>query len=150
MEYKNRFKKNWKLGVSSSDIQTLEEQIGVKLPADLVVHYLQVNGCIPVNQIFENEEGEFVIHGIMPMRESDCHRSDISLEGTYQDLVLSRKVLRKSLLPFASDEGGNLFCCSLRKRDCGKVYFVTNEEMLSGEPFRLVAESFKSLVDGLR
>jgi len=149
MDYVKQFKRNSRFAVSNSDVQKLEDRIGVKLPEDLTSHYLKVNGGIPIKQLFESEEGEFFIHGIMPLRGGDCHPSDISLEGTYQDLVMTRKVLRKSLLPFASDEGGNMFCCSLRKRDFGHVYFVTNEEMLSGERFRLVAKSFKCIIDGL-
>ncbi len=105
-----------------------------------------MNGGIPKKSVFGSGEDAWHIHEIMPLRKQDAGSEGISLEETYRQHALDQKHLSKHLVPFAIDEGGNWYCVSLKKRDYGALYFVTDEEMISGEPFRKVAQSFAELI----
>jgi cell wall assembly regulator SMI1 len=149
MKYVDRFRTNWRRGVTQSGIDQVEDNLRIKLPDDLRSHYRKVNGGIPKKNRFRCGDDIYPIHEIMPLRRRDVQQSGISLEETYQQHCIDQKNLNKYLLPFAIDEGGNWYCVSLKKRDRGAVYFVTDEEILSRLPFRKVANSFAELIEGL-
>lgn len=135
-------------GLEEKYIRQFENQVGVQLPVDLRQLYRIVNGGYFKHPEFECNGEQYVLHGLFALRESDC-ANDLSVEGVYMDFCVRRKLLRRSLIPFASDEGGSLFCVSVLKRDNGAVYFVTDEEMLSGLPYRKVASSLKEILNSL-
>lgn len=150
MRYVDRFRKNWRRGVTLAGIDRFEQEFGIQLPDDVRSHYRKVNGGIPKQNRLPCGDDDFArIHAIIPLRDQDAQQNGISVEGTYRQHAVEQKHLSKYLVPIAIDEGGNWYCVSLKKRDFGAIYFVTDEEIISGEPFTKVARSFAEMIRGL-
>ncbi len=97
-------------GLSTKELARAEKRLGVPIPAPLVALYREINGGVPLNDVFEDEHGEdHLIAGLIPMLKPRVE-GDTTLEETYKRFREEQKVLEKSELPFARDVGGNLFC----------------------------------------
>ena len=61
--------------------------------------------------------------------------------------VVDEDVLSRTLVPFASDGGGNMFCLSVAADDYGLVYYLDFERDSDAEDFKtLVASSFEEFL----
>lgn len=102
------------------DIRKIEVQIGLKLPLQLVEHYLQYNGGVPDRTYFYSEEADIEtnVQTFLPFRY--VNEIGITIEDRYVD-YRNRKIMPEKLLPFASDAGGNKFCIDI---ETGQIYIV--------------------------
>jgi hypothetical protein len=61
--------------------------------------------------------------------------------------VVDEDVLSRTLIPFASDGGGNMFCLSVASADYGFVYYLDFERDSQAENFKtLIARSFEDFL----
>lgn len=57
------------------------------------------------------------------------------------------KIVPKWLIPFADEEGGNLFCYSLRQNELGAIYYYNHEFEYGENPEEHISYISKSLED---
>ena len=67
-------------------------------------------------------------------------------------LLRTDEVIPDWLVPFADEEGGNLFCFSVRETDSGSIYYYDHEFEYGDNPEKHItylAESMKVFIDSL-
>lgn len=140
--------------IERSSIAGLEKLVGFKLPASFVQLYLKSNGGIPSRSWVVTEDG------YEPMQISDFktiffegaeNASDTGfIEGCYK-LMCERHVIPHTLLPFATDDGGNFFCLDMLN-GCVVFYavdtFREDVSMAANQiaAQRMVAKSFDQFI----
>jgi len=126
--------------------------MGVSFPDEMKFHYLRNNGGIPENPCWETEDGEpYCVSEFLPIKYT--YKGGITLEDTYKRLV-EKKVLPKTLIPFAVDWGGNFFCVNPN----GHVYFYATDawsdelsfEENQRESAQLLCESLSYFIEQLK
>jgi len=136
--------------LKSEDFEEIEQALNIDLPIEFKEHYLNYNGGYPENDIYTwANGGKTTINAFASLKYPSL---GISLEDTYRDLVLLEKYLPIGIVPFATDDGGNFFCISVRDKDFGAIYYCNNdhyniknkEECLSA-----IDKSFKHFINNL-
>jgi cell wall assembly regulator SMI1 len=135
--------------VDNSDLESVEHELGIIFPPEFREHYLAYNGGCPGNDIYIWPNGGRTSINIFASIKAEGF---INLEKTYRDMVLLESYLPVGIVPFATDDGGNLFCISARQQDFGTVYYhnndhynITNKE----EALTILDRSFKHFIDNL-
>lgn len=62
-------------------------------------------------------------------------------------LLNDEKIIPTWLIPFADEEGGNLFCFSVREKDKGAIYYYTHEFEFGDNPENHIVYLTQSLFD---
>ncbi|GET46465.1 SMI1/KNR4 family protein [Capnocytophaga felis] len=123
-----------------ADIDNFEMKIGLKLPQDFKEHYLKFNGGYPsfeyvkgVRNVFTINSFDSIKYGILPIEKliDDFKESGVDFNNK---------------IPFANDNGDNIFLISLDDSDYGKVYIIESE-FLEDKNFILVSESFTDFMN---
>lgn len=110
--------------VNKADIEQIEKDLGIVFPNDFVRHYLQHNGGYPEADTYKWHNGESTtVNTFYSLKYEGFGK----IEDTYENLVLAEKYLPSGLVVFATDDGGNFFCVSVREEDYGKVYYFNND-----------------------
>ena len=107
--------------LEESNISEFEEELDVELPDNLKKLLLKFNGGVLDGEL-ENYAFSFlrpIKHGIN------------TLEVAIDDLQITEQHIPREEIPFADDQGGNVFTISTRENDYGNIYFW---EMGVGEP----------------
>ncbi len=137
--------------VTLHDIQSVEKEIGLVFPKEMIDHYLRFNGGFAERNRWEYEEGEFhCVHGFIPIKHPSGSRKTI--EEVYKKMI-SKNLLPKTFIPFARDPGGNFFCTD----ENGKVYYYVMDvwddelsiEQNQKTATELICNSFAEFIDGL-
>jgi|GEM_PF-153509 len=134
--------------LSSDDIESAENELGVKFPNTLVDFYKKVNGGYFIRNCWKTSDDTIYIVGqILPIKHT-LTSSKISLENSYS--TLSReKMLPIGFIPFAIDFAGNYFCVSAKD---GKVYWLSHEHSIEDEfdkAVTVISDGIKEFVGGL-
>jgi len=106
-------------------IETLEVQIGYKLPDDYKRFLLTTNGGAPVNRAIDvkenGENSEWLVRYFFGLHDGEFWAS---LKKAI-DTLEGRKP--KQFIPIANDYGGNNFLLDLSEKNFGKVSFWNHE-----------------------
>lgn len=117
--------------VNKADIAQIEESLGIVFPGDFILHYLQYNGGYPEADTYNCLNGETTtVNTFYSLKYEGFGK----IEDTYVNLVLSEKYLPTGIVIFATDDGGNFFCLSVRENDYGKVYYFNNDHFDKTNP----------------
>lgn len=135
--------------ITLEEIKEVENKLNINFPREFIDHYLKYNGGVPENGKYLWPEG-----GKTKIRFSSIKYEGFvnNLEESYEDLVLTESYLPSGIVPFANDEGGNLFCISTRKEDYGVVYYCNNDHYNTSnkeECFTQLDKSFRHFIDSL-
>ena len=130
--------------ITQSDIRKLESDLGIRLPEAMRSHYLQFNGGTPNLDWFPmtDDWDAIWIHKFLPIATRDGEESTI--QSVYAR-VAGNTGYPRSLVPFAIDPGGNLFCVDT---DSGAIHYWltdTYDEALTDAENRLKAD--RHLID---
>ena len=110
--------------LNRSDIAEVEKELNVNFPHDFIVHYLNYNGGYPQSDTYQWTSGErTTINTFFSLKYDGFDK----IETVYENLVLVEKYLPIGIVPFATDDGGNLFCISVREKDFGNIYYFNND-----------------------
>ncbi|MFJ3485591.1 SMI1/KNR4 family protein [Pseudomonas sp. NPDC090202] len=144
--------------IGESDISELERAIGYSLPKEFKDFYLAGNGGVPNRDWWDSsDEYEPVrvkkFKSIAPSSAEDAR--DTKFVGGCYELMIEKNVIPSTLLPFATDDGGNFFCLGLVD---GEVCFFATDSFDSdvdasvnhARAYRWLAASFTHFVEGLK
>lgn len=121
--------------LSLEDIQEFENEFQVKLPIELKELLLKYNGGV-----FDGEMQDYAFGLLMPIKYGIN-----TLEESIDTLQITEEHIPKEEIPFADDQGGNVFTISTKEEDYGKIYYW---EMDVGEPRRnFVANSLNDFFE---
>ena len=131
------------------DLDRIEQKFHVKIPADVREHCLAYNGGYPEKPIFTDKNGdEYFVDLFIPVRDGKKR----PMEKTLELLRADDGVIPEWLIPFAEEDGGNLFCFSVRESDFGAIYYYDHEfeygEDLE-EHITWLAESITAFINAL-
>lgn len=131
------------------DLDRIEQKFHVKIPADVREHCLAYNGGYPEKPIFTDENGnEYSVDLFIPVRDGKKR----SMEKTLELLRADDGVIPEWLIPFAEEDGGNLFCFSVRESDLGAIYYYDHEFEYGEDPeehITWLAESITAFISAL-
>lgn len=126
--------------VSDNDIREFELLAQVNFPEALKRHYLAHNGGYPVGvEEVIGRDYVFPFQGFFPLKYGA-----LTIEKMRKDLVEDFGL--PNAIPFAYDQGSNIFYISTSPVDFGAVFQITAE---TKEKF-FVCETFDQFLDGLR
>jgi hypothetical protein len=125
--------------LTAEDLVAVARRLGISIPSDLTAHYLRRNGGRPDRRYFEYNGYENELLEFATMLESGSKA--FSFEATYEHLVGKEKVLPPSLVPFATNSGGDYYCVDSQTQE---IYFWAHE--LSDEPSRALRKAAPSLL----
>jgi cell wall assembly regulator SMI1 len=144
--------------VSISDLSSLEDEIGILLPEGFKTFYLTHNGGVADRGCWDGgDEYEPVrikkFKAVAASGALDASETKY-LSGCYT-VMTSNNVIPKTLLPFATDDGGNFFCLDLTG---GDVCFYATDSFDSdssyaanhAKAYRWLASSFDAFIEGLK
>ena len=113
------------------DLDRIEQKFHVKIPADVREHCLAYNGGYPEKPIFTDKNGnEYSVDLFIPVRDGKKR----PMEKTLELLRADDDVIPDWLIPFAEEDGGNLFCFSVRESDFGAIYYYDHEFEYGEDP----------------
>lgn len=131
------------------DLDRIEQKFHVKIPADVREHCLAYNGGYPEKPIFTDENGnEYSVDLFIPVRDGKKR----PMEKTLELLRADDGVIPEWLIPFAEEDGGNLFCFSVRESDLGAIYYYDHEFEYGEDPeehITWLAESITAFINAL-
>lgn len=130
-------------------IAQIEKELAITFPSDFVLHYLQYNGGYPEADTYKWANNESTtINAFYSFKYEGFDR----IESVYENLVLTENHLPLGIVPFATDDGGNFFCISVRNKDYGKVYYFNNDHFNVANPetaLTLLEETFARFIENL-
>jgi hypothetical protein len=155
--------------VSLTDIETLEEQLGAKLPSQLKSYYQLVDGGLPCQLEYADLDGAlWVPLQWNPDAEAAYVGEAASSEGmfkikgkhasflrTWQDF---RGRIPEGFLPFGNDPGGSLFLIGLEGDNAGKIFLWERHyeanteagEVPSMDNIAYICDSFYAFIELMR
>ncbi|KVR80880.1 hypothetical protein WK24_29120 [Burkholderia vietnamiensis] len=126
--------------VSDNDLRELEQVVQVSLPEAFKQHYLAHNGGYPVDvEEVVGRDYVFPFYGFFPLKYGA-----LRIETVRKDLAEDFGI--SNAIPFAYDQGSNIFYISTAPSDFGAVLQVTAD---TKDRF-FVCETFDQFLDGLR
>lgn len=135
--------------LKESDFSEIEQDLKITLPSEFKEHYLKYNGGYPENSFYKWESGATThINSFSSIR----YEGFDSVEDSYKGLILQESYLPIGVMPFATDDAGNLFCLSCGENDFGYVYYCNNDNYNTETPdeyLQLLDKSFKHFIDNL-
>lgn len=147
-----------KIPVSLSQIEKVEEWIGLEFPLEYKKHLIKYNGgaCSPDRFGFI-ENGKYT-RSILDWFLAIYNGKYNNLKTYIEIYKLDSKRLPTHMLPIAHDPGGNLVCISCGRNDYGYVYFWDHEKEVNYNisddsdysNLYLIAKSFNEFIDGLK
>lgn len=111
--------------LSSFEIDDVEVRLGLRFPAVLRAHFLNVNGGQPDPYVFEDTELDTVVSECLPLKSS--HGTGTAVDA-YNHLILSKCLAPLAYFPFAVDGGGDYFFCDCSTAE-GTVYFYRSDSL---------------------
>lgn len=135
--------------LDKADLDSVEQEFAIVLPPEFKEHYLNYNGGYPEKDTYTWPNGERTTINAFASIQAEGFSS---LEEMYRDMVIRESYLPVGIVPFATDDGGNLFCISSREQDFGAVYYHNNDHYNidnKEEALTLLDRSFKHFIDNL-
>lgn len=132
----------------AEDLERIEQKFQVKIPATVREHYLAYNGGYSEKPVFTDKSGNaYIVGWFIPI----CGEKNRSVENTMR-LLREDEAIPDWLIPFADEDGGNLFCFSVREEDYGAIYYYDHEFEYGENPEEYVtylAESITIFINSL-
>ncbi|GIJ96078.1 hypothetical protein CAPN001_06470 [Capnocytophaga stomatis] len=142
----NTFKK-YKLPASIEDISKLQQHFDIKLPKELINHYLKYNGGYPEKRYFQKDDDFYRIDSFYPITNEGASLFHALECMPFDDL----EWFPNYLIPFASTAGGDDFCISIRKEDYGSIWlFLTDYADDWNKAMIFLASSFDNFIHSLQ
>ncbi|MDE6601960.1 MAG: SMI1/KNR4 family protein [Lachnospiraceae bacterium] len=114
----------------AEDLECIGQKFQVKIPAAVREHYLAYNGGYPEKPIFTGKSGNaYIVGWFIPV----CSEKKRSVENMLK-LLREDEAIPNWLIPFADEDGGNLFCFSVREEDYGAIYYYDHEFEYGEDP----------------
>jgi hypothetical protein len=140
--------------IDRTRLHELERRLGTSLPDDYRDYLIAHNGGAPEARLFL-PPGKSKPFTCLSHTMFGLHEADGQLDKVYG---ICLDYLPSSVVAFAEDTGGNLFCVTVRGKRRGKIYFWDHHRQALGdeEPtfenvnLLFVAESFREFLNGLR
>lgn len=133
---------------TAEDLSRIEQKFRMKIPAAVREHYLNYDGGYPESSIFTDKNGNtYNVGWFIPISSG----KKWSVEETLA-LLREDEAIPDWLIPFADEDGGNLFCFSVREADCGAIYYYDHEFEYGENPEEHVtylAESITTFINSL-
>lgn len=128
--------------LTEAEILNFENLINTKLPNDFISHYLLYNGGYPPFEKVEGVKHQFTINGFMPIKYGS-----LPIEKVIEDYKKSG-IFFENKIPFAYDNGGNIYLMASEQTDYGKVYIAEVEFLNDENHEHLVSNSFSEFLAG--
>lgn len=129
--------------ILETDLQELEKRFNFKFPSTIRDHYLLYNGGYPEKSLYVgNDSKDYVVDYFIPVK-NEKGQSQFSILPLLND----EKIMPKWLIPFADEEGGNLFCFSISEKDNGAIYYYNHEFEYGENPENHIMYLSESLPD---
>lgn len=143
---KNRFSDTFEK-IKKEDVEKIEERLSVKFPESFVNHYMRYNGGVPDLDWIPGVDNfePTIVQEFYPMFTDGISydlKGECMLEHYFK--MLEMNVIRKELLPFAVDPGGNFYALNLIDET---IHYVLTEG--KGEGGRIVSNDFSSFLNSL-
>ena len=144
--------------VANSDLELLENEIRHALPENFKDFYLSHNGGVPDRDWWDSGD-EYEPVRVKKFKAVAASGALDAAETRYLNgcfaVMVSKKVIPNTLLPFAIDDGGNFFCLDLTD---GNICFYANDSFDSdssyaanhAKAYRWLASSFDAFIKGLK
>ena len=133
---------------AKEDLACIEQKFHMKIPAAVREHYLTYNGGYPENSVFTDKNGNtYSVDRFIPI----SGRKGLSVEKVLA-LLREDNAIPEWLIPFADENGGNLFCFSVREADRGAIYYYDHEFEYGENPeehVTFLAESITAFINSL-
>ncbi|MCE5995362.1 SMI1/KNR4 family protein [Pseudomonas sp. KCA11] len=144
--------------INKMDVELLEGQLSVQLPDFFKQFFLKNNGGVPDKDWWDSGDDYEPIR-VKRFKAIARVAATDSLDTKYiwscYQAMTARKVIPATILPFATDDGGNFFCLDLVEG--GVCYFATDSydaDLTIAEnhlnSYRWLAGSFDDFVSGLK
>jgi cell wall assembly regulator SMI1 len=127
--------------LTKEDIAQFENTLKAKLPDDFKNHYLKYNGGYPTFEYVKGAKHIFTINGFMPIKYGT-----LSIEQTIEDYKKSGLIFNDKI-PFAYDNGGNIFFISTNQNNYGAIFIGESEFLEDENRFYFVNNSFSEFLD---
>ena len=131
------------------DLDRIEQKYHVKIPSEIREHCLAYNGGYPEKPVFTDKNGnEYSVDLFIPVRDGKKR----PMEKTLELLRADDDVIPDWLIPFAEEDGGNLFCFSVRESDFGAIYYYDHEFEYGEDPeehITWLSESITAFINAL-
>jgi cell wall assembly regulator SMI1 len=102
------------------DIKAIEADLSINFPEQFTKHYIEHNGGYPTKRHYLWPDGTKTrINHFF----SILHEGFTQLEEVYTDLFIIEQILPSGFLPFATDDGGDLFCISTLPSMYNAIFF---------------------------
>jgi len=122
--------------LTKEEIQQFENEFQIKLPNELKELLLKYNGGV-----LNNEMKDYAFGLLFPINYGVNTMNDV-----IDTLQITEQHIPREYIPFADDQGGNIFTISTKIEDYGNIYYW---EMDVGEPRKnFVANSLEEFFTG--
>ena len=145
--------------LTANDFALIEQDLSIRLPAELKEHYLKYNGGTPKNSVWHDPEGKWdenEVRDFLPFLYFSAKQDDpdFTINGTAKE-EWNGQQLPRELLPFAIDWGGNYFCVNQLDE---KIYYFIRDSWSDNLTLeknwivntRYITDGFSKFVKGLR
>ena len=126
--------------LTEEELSAFEYQYDVALPKDFKEHYLQYNGGYPPYENVKGKQHRFTINSFYPIKYGVLPIEKIISDYEKSGIVFEDKI------PFAYDNGGNIYLISVAQNTYGYIYIV-EAERAEDKAFVLVSESFTDFLN---
>lgn len=132
-------------GIRLDEVRKVEEEIGVRFPADYVKCVLENDGGHPQPNEVKLPSGHEVVFGVLLSFAED------EVDSLIESYRILEERLPTGVVPFADDPGGNCFCFDFSQdRDNPSIVFWYHEYALTREDYEGLGDLGKSYEEVLR
>ncbi|SHL26266.1 SMI1/KNR4 family protein [Flavobacterium chilense] len=137
--------------IDENDIKEFEKQLDIILPDEIKKHYLKYNGGFPVKERFYMKDYDTYtsINGFMPIKYHFDNIDDWTMEEVYLNFNITKGILPKNFLAFASDYGGNKFCINIESKKIFLIYMDLGNPMENPNAIRKICSNFDKFIKNL-
>ena len=126
--------------LTAEELAAFEQQYNIALPKAFKEHYLKYNGGYPPYENVKGKDHLFTINGFYPIKYGALSVEKIISDYEKSGVVFDGKI------PFAYDNGGNIYLVSVAQDTCGYIYIV-EAECVENKAFVLVSETFTDFLN---
>jgi len=132
--------------LSTEDIKEVETKLNLKLPPQIVAHYMKFNGGIPDKAFYYSSisDIELSLSTFLPIKHNDDLNS--TLEEKYL-FFKDKGFIPAKFLPFAIDWGGNLCCLNIENGQVLVVWLDIGE--INENAIQILANNFNDFINNL-
>jgi cell wall assembly regulator SMI1 len=138
-------------GASPEQIESVEAELGVELPADYRRFLQQHNGGDLEDNFLPPDADASARYLYSAGPNDDDEIYDLATAaGFYAPDSPSDPEIDPDYLPIGEDDGGNVICLKVRGEDRGAVYFWAHDAFAGTDPFTRLADGFAEFFERLR